>query len=287
MVILGRTVMIDELVDFVEALGGVEVSPDFLTQVQKKLRLAPEHTDDPTVKFRASKIGRPWVLQMIERWYGGGPRPIMFTNAMAMMNGNITQEVIAHLFATTKYKVEQEVELSHLSVKGHADMVLTQPGSIVVLECKSMAPHMFKQFEHNPSDEYGYLSQLAFYAGCLKRQNPGVEVEPGFIIFDRGSSKFKLIPIQWFALEHKIQRYIKMLPILEEVQPYDIEHLLDVVDIPPVTLGKLPTSMKYTKWASYLYDVDASNNYSVKSRDRVIARFEQLTAKRSDGVELL
>lgn len=278
--------MISELVDFVGALSGVEVSNLFMQQVQQKLQAAPDHVDDPTVKYRASKIGKPWVLQMVERWYGGGARPIMFGNAVAMINGNLTQEIIAHVLSAS-YKLEQEVEFTHMTVRGHADMVIRRPGNIVVLECKSMAPHMFKQFENAPSDEYGYLSQLAFYAGCVRRENPGVEVEPGFIIFDRGSSKFKLIPIQWFALEERIRRYESMIPVLEQVEPYDIEHLLNVVDIPPAILGKLPASMRYTKWASYFYGVDAANMYYVKSPEQVVARFQQITRGRADGVELL
>lgn len=278
--------MISELVDFVNMLGGVEVSENFMKQVQQKLRLATDHVDDPTIKYRASKIGRPWILQMVERWYGSGPRPVMFSNAVAMMNGNLTQEIIAHVLSAS-YKVVQEMELSHLGIRGHADMIISRPGTMVVLECKSMAPHMFKQFEHAPSDEYGYLSQLAFYANCLRRSNPGIQIEPGFVIFDRGSSKFKLIPIEWYALEERIKRYEAMVPILEEVQPYDIEHLLSVVDIPPAIMGKLPASMKYTKWSSYFYGMDAAERYYVKSNEQVVARFEQLARGRADGVDIL
>lgn len=283
---MGASKMINDLVDFVEALPGVEVPKDFMTQIQQKLRLAPDHEDTPDIRYRASKLGRPWVLQMVERWYGSGQRPILFGNSVAMMNGNLTQEIIAHVLSSA-YNVEQEVEFTDMSIRGHADMIIKKGNNIVVLECKSMAPHMFKQFEQAPSDEYGYMSQLAFYAGCVRRDNPRCTVEAGFVIFDRGSSKFKIIPIQWFALDQRIERYKAIIPELEKVQPYDIEHLLQVVNVPPAILGKLPASMKYTKWSSYFYNVDSQMMYSNKSPEQVVERFSLLTRGRADGSELL
>ena len=138
-------------------------------------RITTPHSRE--VCYRASSIGKPWVTQVLDRWAGTGlysdteMRPI--GSQMVMTDGVIAQAWVETTFDVCKIEYEAEAVLSRkvgdIEIIGHSDIVARKGSQIAVLECKSMAPHLISEFSKLPNDDFGYLSQLAFYTDCVKR----------------------------------------------------------------------------------------------------------------------
>lgn len=201
------------------------------------------HATDPMV-YRASSIGKPWVHQVLSRWiYQGCDYKENFSVAaqMRMLDG-----VIVQVWAETLLElggVAFEAEGEHLyapegtpyTIKGHSDIVCTDHirREIVVLECKSMASYVLKKFAENPSDTYGYLSQLSFYTKVIESKYPGYHVLGAFLLYDRSSAKFSVHPIPQFTIDAKFERIQVAFPKLTAIPRWDFDSLLNQVVIPP------------------------------------------------------
>jgi hypothetical protein len=64
--------------------------------------------------------------------------------------------------------------------------------------------------------------------------------------------------------------------------------LLDVVyetGIPYPTQGKIPTSVRYSKWADTLYHITEAG-YVIRPRDELAMILKQIPAARADGIQL-
>lgn len=270
----------EELKEFFAGCGNQVVPDEYLRRVMNRITAAPHHVDDPAVRFRASKIGRPFVLQLVERWYGG-KRQMTAANCLAMCNGLIIQEVAAELLTLCGVKFKQEARLENIGVAGHADFIVeADNGEVLIIECKSMAPHVFTQFRSAPTDNYGYISQLAFYCDTYE-QDTGKKPVPCFLMFNRGTSAFHLLRVADHAIEERANRYKQTIPKLLTVDDYDIMGMLRVVTAPPAAGGKLPTSMASTKWHQYFY-ANRDGWWDLRNNEDIIERFSELAAQRAD-----
>lgn len=269
----------EELSQFFSNCGKQVVPDAYLERIMQRVTRAPSHVDSPGVHYRASKIGRPFVLQAIERWYGG-KRPMTAANALAMLNGNIAQEVVAELLELTGVKFKQEQRMERIGIAGHSDFVITGDDADIVVECKSMAPHVFQRFYNSPTDDYGYLSQLAFYTDCHRRATER-PVVPCFLLFNRGTSEFRMVRIAEHAIDSRIERYENAVPQLLTVSDYDMQGLLRVVQPPPCIGGKLPVSMVNTKWHQYMYEMQGGW-WDRRAASDIVERFGELAAQRAD-----
>jgi hypothetical protein len=251
--------------------------------VLAKLNSVAEHENNPAVQFRASSIGRPWVTQILDKWYGQS-RSFTLESAAIMYEGRVAQawaEVVLDLTPSLRYTTEGLV--SHSVIQGHYDLCITVPGGKrVVLEVKSMGGHLVKDFRYNPHDDYGYLSQLSFYYHTLKADYAA------FLVRDRTNAKFYVVEATPHALARKWERLVRVVEQVRHIPPYDVDALLDVVyetGIPYPTQGKIPTSVRYSKWADTLYHQDGAG-YVIRPRDELAMILKQIPAARADGIQL-
>lgn len=280
------SMQMDALAYTLEEATKMECPPTFIDRVKQRVVNAPQHPDVPGTLYRASSIGKPWIVQVLDRWYGGARRYTV-ANCITMLNGSIMQELIAEILTLAQYNIEQEVTVSHNAVTGHADIVVTLQDTVIVLECKSMAPHVIAGFANNPSDDYGYMSQLSFYWKRVSEMYPDKKVEAAFALFDRGASKIRVVPIIESAMERKVHRIDVATEILGGIADYDVDKLLANVVIPPTVSGKIPTSMSISKWAKVLYkgiDTADGARYEVQDLDAIARQLKQLPLSRADYV---
>lgn len=265
----------------------LECDREFMSRVQRRLAQATGHPDVPGTLYRASSIGKPWITQTLDKWYGGKRR---FTTAqcMTMLNGMLSQEVIAELLHLMSYRFEQEMTVEYLTVTGHADIIVEHDDVITVLECKSMAPHLVAPFANNPSDQYGYLSQLAFYWWRVKTANPTKTVGAAFVLYDRGNSKIRTVPLTESAMLRKVERIQMAVDILSRIEPYDVDTLLREVVIPPPVGGQLPAEMSRSRWAKTLYTLTETSDgayYRVQDLDVIARQLKALPLQRADAFD--
>lgn len=251
--------------------------------VLEKLSNVVEHTNEPSVQFRASSIGKPWVTQILDKWYGQS-RSFNVESAAVMYEGRVAQawaEVVLDLTPSLRYTTEGLV--SYGVVQGHYDLCVTMPGGKrAVLEVKSMGGHLVKDFRNCPHDDYGYLSQLSFYYHTLKADYAA------FLVRDRTNAKFHVVEVTPHALARKWDRLVRVVEQVRHITPYDVDALLDVLydtGIPYPTQGKAPSSVKYSKWLDTLYHITA-DGYVIRPRDELAAILKQIPAARADGVQL-
>jgi hypothetical protein len=274
----------EQLAEFFKLSGQRNVPDEYYDRIMQRVVSAPAYVDSGDVHYRASKIGRPFILQAVERWYGG-KRSFTAGGVLSMVNGMLIQQVAAETLSLADIKFLQEERLTAHGIAGHADFIVQQGNDHVVIECKSMAPHLATKFRNEPTDDYGYLSQLAFYADTYRQrlaaEGSAATVVPAFLVFNRGTNQFTLMRIAEHVIESRVARYATVVPKLAVVSDYDIVGLLRVVQPPPVIGGKLPTVMTMTKWTNYLYECN-DNWWQVRDTDDIIERFSELVAQRAD-----
>ena len=211
------------------------------------------------VCYRASSIGKPWILQVLNRWY---PTPPSFNigASMKMMDGVFCQAWAEAILTTAKYQFtsEQEHVLAvggeqDVRVVGHSDIVVRQGREIVVLECKSMASHLISKFCNAPNDEYGYLSQLSFYSSMVQLANPGFDVSSAFLVYDRSNAKYRIVAIHDSTINAKFDRVQNAVGKIAAIPQFDLSTLLSTVVVPPIVAGQVPSTMKWSKWAQAFY----------------------------------
>lgn len=216
----------------------------------------PYEMQDGNNCFRAGSIGKPWVLQVLNRWF---PSESQFnlSSLMVMTDGIIMQAWVEQALELGGFKFESETELRLRDgiVVGHSDIIVLDKDEeeVVVLECKSMGGHLVSKFVNAPHDDYGYVSQLSFYTSCAKQLYPNKTVHGVFVIYDRSSAKFKLVELMPSIVQAKFTRITQAVDTIAAIKPLDFEELLEVVGIPPIVNGKIPTSMKWSKWAPCFY----------------------------------
>jgi hypothetical protein len=261
-----------------------EVGVNIMDRVLKRVVNAPKYEDDASVKYRASKVGRPWVLQKLDRWYGGKQKYTV-GSTMAMLNGNIAQEWVAELLTTFGYEFSQEVSVSYRGVGGHIDFLVFDHGTrtVAVLEVKSMATHLVTPFKNAPHDDYGYVSQLSVYVKAVRKRYPDYSVEQAFVVFDRSMSKLHVVPIRDHAVDDRIARIDYGLTRLETVADYDVDALLAAVILPPVNMnGTVPLAMARSRWADVFYKVQPDGKYKLADVADIAMQLKQLPLQRAD-----
>src|SRR6476646_5182138 len=217
---------------------GLECPDSWMAVAMERVATAPPHEDKPGVRFPASKIGRPWIVQVLDQWFPG-KRKTTVGQVLNMVNGNIIQEVAAAVLDLCNYDYRAEVNVHSYGVEGHADLVVYLNDVTVVLECKGMAAHIVSSFCNNPSDQYGYLSQLAFYSHCIQQQSQK-PVAAAFLVFDRSASKFRLVEISPGMVDQKVKRIQTGTSILVDIAPHDYRSLIEKCAIPPTVGGTVP-----------------------------------------------
>ncbi|UTQ79796.1 hypothetical protein [Plectonema phage JingP1] len=283
------TLKLQALTDALDKGGNLNCDREFTERVQRRLSEATGHPDDPTVRYRASSIGKPWVVQTLDRWYGG-KRQYTVAQCMTMLQGMLSQEYIAEMLHLMDYEFEQEVTLKYKTVMGHADIVVHNGGEIHVLECKSMGTHLVNPFANNPNDDYGYLSQLSFYWRCIADAYPTKKVTASFVLYDRGNSRIKCVPLTETAMNRKFERIQLAVDILSKIEPYDIDTLLREVVIPPTVDGKIMGGIARTRWARILYAPHETGTgvvHKLRDPDDIAQLLRNLPQERQDMEELL
>jgi hypothetical protein len=248
------------LIDTIDAVlsgcNNLDAPQELMSQVINLAKLRIDLPHDREVCYRGSSIGKPWILQVLNRWY---PSPTVFTvgSMMVMTDGIIAQAWAEYILTLAKVQFTSEPEFSMnfgaVKVVGHSDIVCTRGNEIVVIECKSMAAHLISGFANCPNDDYGYLSQLSFYVGAVKRLNPMREVIGLFLLYDRSNGKFRTVQVLDSVLAAKWNRISNALEKVAAIPQYDLRQLLSVVAVPPPINGKIPTSMKWSRWAKAFY----------------------------------
>lgn len=275
---------LDTLEGLFSSLHTLKCDPDTLnSMVLDKLSSGVSHPVQSGVQFRASSIGKPWITQILGRWYGEA-RDFNLASAQVMYEGRVAQawaEVVLDLTPSLRFTTEGLV--SHGPIQGHYDiLVTTADGKRIVLEVKSMASHILNDFKANPNDTYGYLSQLSFYYHTLKADYAA------FLLRDRTNARWFLVEPTKFSLERKWDRLTRVVEQLKDIKPYDVDTLLDVVyeaGIPGPTNGKLPSNMSYSRWKPTLYAF-TDDGYVVRPKEEIAQLLKQIPLHRADGVQL-
>jgi hypothetical protein len=271
----------------VNNFDNVVMPEDAIDATIAKVYHAPKHDSTIKYRFRASGIGKPWILQMLERWYGGGKPGISPVSLSRMVFGNLSQEVAADALRMQGFNVVQEQLLEYMGVGGHADMLITIGNYTIVLECKCMADFVLRKFRDAPNDDYGYVSQLSLYSEAV-RELGFPNVTQAFLLQDRSSCKWTLVPLTDFARDAKIQRLQSALRAVNQVPDYDVDALLEHVPIPPLTIkGELLPSLRGSRWAKVLYNSNDGKVWTSRSLDVVGDVLKSLPPCREDGQTLV
>lgn len=273
-----------EIEALLESVHTVE-APTILMERTVKLALERIQTPhDREVCYRASSIGKPWITQVLDRWASGGRYSECETRAissmMVMTDGVVSHAWVESVFNVCQVEYNSEVTLrktiGDIEIIGHADIVARKGSQIIVLECKSMAPHLITKFAKEPNDDFGYLSQLSFYTECVRTDNPLCQVSGAFILYNRAIGQFKVVPIIDEVIRSRVRRINSALEALSDIKVGDIETLLSTVTIPPAIGGKIPTSMKFSRWTDCLYEPSGTYGvFSVRSYDDSVKLIRQ------------
>lgn len=252
-------ILTEEIDAMMQGVGNMNTPPSIMNRVVNNIlaNMSAPHSDQ--VCFRASSIGKPWILQVLGRWYPSEP-VFSVSQCMKMLDGIVAQGWAEEILTLAGFDYESETEMrlelgNGVEVVGHSDIIVRNVSTrqITVVECKSMAGHVISKFFKSPHDEYGYLSQLAFYTSMVRRLNPTFTVEPMFLLFDRNQGCFKSVVITDDVIKAKFSRVESALVDVANIPIFNIDALLDTVMIPPPINGQVPGSMKWTKWAKCFY----------------------------------
>ena len=254
------SLLLDEIDYLLTSVTDMKTQTSIMRTVTVNMLDNIDHPHNAQVCFRASSIGKPWILQVLGRWF---PHDSSFTvgTCMKMLDGIEAQAWAEEIIRMGGYSFESEKSLELVvgatKVMGHSDIIVTNHATreILVIECKSMAAHIITKFFNEPHDDHGYMSQLAFYTEMVKRANPTYTVTPTFLLHDRSAGKFKMCPIVQQALDKKFQRVEQALSAVAAIPMFDLDALLDTVKAPP-PLDGVPPSMRYSIWAKAFYQID-------------------------------
>lgn len=249
--------------------------------------MATPHSNQ--VCFRASSIGKPWILQVLGRWYPS--EPVFSVSAcMKMLDGIVAQAWAEEILGIAGFDFQREREyrlmVGDTEVVGHSDIVVTNHASrqISVIECKSMAGHIFTKFWKTPHDDYGYLSQLSFYTSMVRRENPTYKVEPVFLLFDRSLGQFKTIVISDQVIEAKFNRVESALIDVAAIPMFDLVTLMNTVMIPPPIGGKIPPSMQWSKWSKCFYYEGEGREVKLHTAETSVKLLNNMTQNKLGGL---
>ncbi len=279
------SMLLDTISHLLQNAPELECHEEISHQIIAKAYQDQGHPNLPGTKYRASSIGRPWILQVLDRWYGK-KRKVTVSNITAMLSGRLAQALVSEIFNLAGVEYQEEVTVHYCGVTGHADFVVVKRDEVLVIECKSMASYISTTFRNNPSDRYGYVSQLSFYWECIRRLHPDKQVSAMFVIFNRDGCTFNCVPLAGHTMKDKIERIQYATNALTTVKDYDVDELLRVVDIPPCVAGKLPEGMSTSRWASVLYANDGDGWYN-QDLEIVARQLKQMPQQREDYTPLL
>lgn len=260
-------------------ISDLVVPADINKLVLDRLSKQEEHEDRPDVLYRASSIGKPWIIQVLNKWYGKGNPPVYMSQATVMFEGRVAQAWAETVLSLCKLQFTTEGEVRFGPVLGHYDILVTKRDKRAVLEVKSMAGHVLTAFKNAPHDDYGYLSQLSFYATVLNVD------DAAFLLFDRSQGKWHVVPITKSAISTKFTRLERALEALADLKPYDVQALVELEMIPLPINGNIPSSMKRSRWSDYLYTY-REGEYHVQDKDTLARLLGSIPAERGDGVQL-
>lgn len=264
------SLLLDELEHLLTNVTDMKTNTSIMNTVIANVVENMAHPHSSQVCFRASSIGKPWILQVLGRWY---PHESAFSvgTCMKMLDGIVTQAWAEEIIRMGGYSFESErtleLQVGQTKVMGHSDIVVTNHATrqIVVIECKSMAAHIITKFFANPHDDHGYISQLAFYTEMVKRAHPTYTVTPTFLLYDRSNGKYKVCGITTHVLDQKFQRVEQALGAVAAIPTFDLDALLDTVKAPPPMDG-VPPSMRWSIWAKAFYYSEGKDT-KMHSRD--------------------
>jgi len=277
----------DEISSLFTEVVGMSTPTSIMLKVGESAVRTMKSPHSDQVCYRASSIGKPWILQVLGRWY---PSETVFnvSTCMKMLDGIVAQAWAEQILTLAGYEfvAEQELKLQvgEIEVVGHADIIVTNHTTrqITVIECKSMGGHLIGGFYKSPNDDFGYVSQLSFYTEMVRRGCPEYTVEPMFLLYDRSLGKFKTCHITDYVVTEKMGRVESALKAIAEIPQFDLDCLLETVHVPPPISG-VPPSMKWSKWAKCFY---YEHNKETKMHDKITSKrlIENMTQNKIGGL---
>jgi hypothetical protein len=252
------SLLLDELETLFTSVTQMNTPTIIMQRVAENAVASMKSPHSNQVCYRASSIGKPWILQVLGRWFPDEP-VFSVSTCMKMLDGIVAQAWAEEILTLGGYDFVSERELRHsvggVEVVGHSDIVVrnTHTRQIIVLECKSMAAHIFSKFFAEPHDDHGYISQLSFYTECVRLAEPTFNVTPAFLLYDRSLGRFKMCPITDHIVKQKWGRVNSALDGVSSIPQFDFKALLDTVMIPPPMGGQIPPSMRWSKWVKCFY----------------------------------
>jgi hypothetical protein len=259
-----------------------------LALLEASKRAATPYSDHNCM--RGSSVGKPWIVQILDSWF---PLPVEDEDYNLSRCQLLTSGFIAQVWAE---KLLTQVGLSYVSeglhtykqgaveIVGHADIVVSLAGQVVVLEVKAMAEHIYRSSRKEPNDDFGYVSQLSFYTRCVELANPSSNVKGAFLFFNRSACEYSLVPLSSKDYAQKWERINKASSIINSLAKHDYVSLLENVVIPEVVSeGKaIPTSVKFSRWGTVLYEYSPdTKRFSIRERGKIV---KYLTELRLQGV---
>jgi hypothetical protein len=276
----------EEIDSLMRGVTNLNTPPQIMSKVIKRITTGMEAAHKDQVCFRASSIGKPWILQVLGRWYPS--EPVFSVGAcMKMLDGIVAQGWAEEILDLAGHEFESEKELrldlgGGTEVVGHSDMIVTNRATrqMTVIECKSMAGHVMSRFYATPHDDHGYLSQLSFYVTMVRQLNPTFTVEPLFLLFDRSNGQFRTVVLGENIVSAKFGRVSSALVDVAKIPMFDLDALLDTVMIPPPIGGQIPPSMKWSKWAKAFYYEGGDREVLMHTKERSKQLIENMTQNR-------
>ncbi len=257
-------------------------------------------------RIRMSALGMPVVYQMLPvLGYGKLPEEAHDISTLETFHYGDAYE--ARVFSLLKafdpsLKLQNDKEVIHNNVYGHADILVQGYGETAVLEVKTVNSMYFSGMVKRgyPTDDRGYFSQLAMYSRVL-----GV---PGYwLVKNKETHQVVLLPfpsdLPWLPklysdIDRKIETMQLLLNIKSEHGTHDaLLSLMNAFDDRPepitayitdkntrqkIRFDTLPENMKYCPRKEALYEL-GEQEFSKKAKvlrvfehDEVIANLESL-----------
>jgi hypothetical protein len=237
--------MFDDISELLKKAGNAIVPPDF---TQRLLERAQQRGNPPRKGLRASNCTAPLLYQILDARY---PAEKQFTLAQSgkIFFGTYAEELVCYVLELAGYHLEREVRCVAGLYTGHADVVVKEsPNSHakLVLEIKSSDTWGCSKLRKDPSDEYGYVSQLAFYYATTRSHMAA------FVTVDRCKLEMRLVPMSTTVLDAKFRAVMATSHTASDVIWGGSSALLSL----PAPHTKLPIekAATYPRWGSMFYE---------------------------------
>lgn len=273
------TSLINELCNLFSSCGSVEFPDKAVGMALYSAHKASSNSNKSRGSLRASSISKPVIVQVLDALYPETNPTFTLDTVQKLTDGIITNTYVDMVLRTMGYNYQDEVKLGYCNISGHADFIVINDDTheMVVVEVKSMASHLVSKFVKVPNDNYGYLSQLAFYHGACQLSSPDYNVKGLFLIKDRGMCTWHPVKINDAALTSKFQNVRDLVGITKGWEGMSFGEVYDTFPVPPVEEDMIPKSMKFNRWSKALYQkIEGTPMYMTASKQHYMQEIVDL-----------